>query len=245
MTEEQLLNEYPALARVEKREPGSFRQVKSFVLRGQKLKDYQIKAVQEHLDDYAVFYRYSRISSQEIFGNSNPMVIEIGFGMGEATVQIAKDNPDINYLAIEVFLYGFTKVLSRIDQEGLKNLKIMRFDATEVLQDMIADNSVRGFHIFFPDPWPKKRHHNRRLIQVPFATLLASKLEKGGYIYCVTDWEEYAQQMIDVFASVPELSNPYNGYANAVKWRPSTGFERKGLEAERTIREVWVERIIL
>lgn len=238
MTEEQLLNKYPSLARVERREAGSFRQVKSFVLRGQKLKDYQIRAVEEHLDDYAVFYRNGLINSQEIFGNSNPMVIEIGFGMGEATVQIAKENPGINYLAIEVFLYGFTKVLSRIDQEGLKNLKIMRFDATEVLEDMIADNSVRGFHIFFPDPWPKKRHHNRRLIQTPFAQLLASKLEKGGYIYCVTDWREYAEEMLEVLSGCG-LKNPYNGFAPAIEWRPSTGFERKGLEAQREILEVY------
>lgn len=242
MTEQELLEKYPKLARVEKREPGSFRQVKSFVLRGQKLKDYQIKAVEDHLDDYAVFFSEEPLDFKALFGNGNPVVVEIGFGMGEATLQIAKDNPDINYLAVEVFLYGFTKVLARIHQEGLKNLKIMRFDATEVLQYMVVDNSVRGFHIFFPDPWPKKRHHNRRIVQVPFARLLASKLERGGYIYCVTDWREYAEEMLEVFASVPGLVNPYNGFADPVSWRPSTGFERKGIEAEREILEVYTEK---
>lgn len=243
MTEQELLEKYPSLARVEKRPLGSFRGINSFVLRGQKLKDYQIKAVEEHLNDYAVFFNDDYVSFEQIFGNSNPVVIEIGFGMGEATLQIAKDNPDINYLAIEVFLYGFTKLLSNIAASGVKNLKIMRFDAHDVLQFMIPDSSVQGFHIFFPDPWPKKRHNRRRLINNEFATVLASKLVKGGYIYCATDWEEYAQQMVDVFAGIPNLSNPYNGFADKVSWRPSTGFEKKGLDADRVIREVWVEKV--
>jgi len=245
MTEQELLEKYPALARVEKRPLGSFRGINSFVLRGQKLKDYQIKAVEDHLDDYAVFFKDSPLDFASLFGNYNPVIVEIGFGMGEATLQIAKDNPNINYLAIEVFLYGFTKLLSNIASSGVKNLKIMRFDAHDVLECMIPDSSVQGFHIFFPDPWPKKRHNRRRLINTDFATLLASKLVKGGYIYCATDWEEYAQQMVEVFASVPMLTNPYNGYADKVSWRPSTGFERKGLDAERTIREVWLEKVEL
>ena len=244
MTEQELLEKYPALARVEKRPLGSFRGINSFVLRGQKLKDYQIKAVEEHLSDYAVFFNDGSVSFEKIFGNSNPVVIEIGFGMGEATLQIAKDNPNINYLAIEVFLYGFTKLLSNIAASGVKNLKIMRFDAHDVLECMIPDSSVQGFHIFFPDPWPKKRHNRRRLINREFATVLASKLVKGGYIYCATDWEEYAQQMVDVFAGIPGLSNPYNGFAEKVSWRPSTGFEKKGLDADRVIREVWVEKVV-
>ncbi len=245
MTEQELLEKYPALSRVEKRPLGSFRGINSFVLRGQKLKDYQIKAVEEHLNDYAVFFNDGYVSFEQIFGNSNPVVIEIGFGMGEATLQIAKDNPDINYLAIEVFLYGFTKLLSNIAASGVKNLKIMRFDAHDVLSSMIPDSSVQGFHIFFPDPWPKKRHNRRRLINNEFATVLASKLVPGGYIYCATDWEEYAQQMVDVFAGIPGLSNPYNGFADKVSWRPSTGFEKKGLDADRVIREVWVEKVEL
>ena len=113
---------------------------------------------------------------------------------------------------------------------------------TQVLQDMVPENSVDGFHIFFPDPWPKKRHHKKRLIQVPFATLLASRLKKGGYIYCVTDWEDYAKQMLAVMDKVEGLVNPYGGYAPERPWRPETGFERKGLEKDYTINEVWVEK---
>ena len=179
---------------------------------------------------------------EAIFGNKNPVIIEIGFGMGESTLKIAKANPDKNYIGIEVFLYGFSKLLANASKENVTNLKLMRFDAVQVLQDMVPDNSVDGFHVFFPDPWPKKRHHKKRLIQVPFATLLSSKLKKGGYIYCVTDWEEYAEQMLSVFDSVESLTNPYGGFAPALEWRPETGFERKGLDKDYKINEVWVEK---
>jgi len=234
---------YPELARVERRQGNGWREIKSFVLRGQKLKDFQIQALKEHFHDYAIVYDENKpMDFEAIFGNRNPVVIEIGFGMGESTLKIARENPDVNYLGIEVFLYGFSKLLANAAKENLKNLKLMRFDAVQVLRDMVPDNSVDGFHIFFPDPWPKKRHHKKRLIQVPFATLLASKLKKGGYIYCVTDWEDYAGQMLQVMDNVEGLVNPYGGYAPERPWRPETGFERKGLEKDYVINEVWVEK---
>ena len=234
---------YPELARVERRQENGWREIKSFVLRGQKLKDFQIQALKEHFRDYAIVYDENKpMDFEAIFGNRNPVVIEIGFGMGESTLKIARENPDVNYLGIEVFLYGFSKLLANAAKENLKNLKLMRFDAVQVLRDMVPDNSVDGFHIFFPDPWPKKRHHKKRLIQVPFATLLASKLKKGGYIYCVTDWEDYAGQMLQVMDNVEGLVNPYGGYAPQRPWRPETGFERKGLEKDYVINEVWVEK---
>ena len=234
---------YPELARVERRQENGWREIKSFVLRGQKLKDFQIQALKEHFHDYAIVYNQNvPMDFEAIFGNRNPVVIEIGFGMGESTLKIARENPDVNYLGIEVFLYGFSKLLANAAKENLKNLKLMRFDAVQVLRDMVPDNSVDGFHIFFPDPWPKKRHHKKRLIHVPFATLLASKLKKGGYIYCVTDWEDYAGQMLQVMDNVEGLVNPYGGYAPQRPWRPETGFERKGLEKDYVINEVWVEK---
>ena len=245
LTEEEkgIFDLYPSLARVERRQENGWREIKSFVLRGQKLKDFQIKALKEHFYDYAVVYEEGKkLDFASVFGNTNPVVIEIGFGMGESTLRIAKEHPDVNYLGIEVFLYGFSKLLANASKEGLKNLKVMRFDAVQVLQDMVADGSVSGFHVFFPDPWPKKRHHKKRLIQKPFAELLASKLKKGGYIYCVTDWEDYAKQMLDVLGSVEGLCNPYGGFAPPVSWRPETGFERKGLEKDYAINEVWVEK---
>ena len=246
LTEEEkgIFDLFPELARVERRQENGHREIKSFVLRGQKLKDFQIKALKEHFYDYAIVYNQNMpMDFEAIFGNKNPVIIEIGFGMGESTLKIAKENPDKNYIGIEVFLYGFSKLLANASKENVTNLKLMRFDAVQVLQDMVPDNSVDGFHVFFPDPWPKKRHHKKRLIQVPFATLLASKLRQGGYIYCVTDWEEYANQMLEVFDQVEMLSNPYKGFAPERPWRPETGFERKGLEKDYKISEVWVEKI--
>ena len=245
LTEEEkgIFDLYPSLARVERRQENGWREIKSFVLRGQKLKDFQIRALKEHFNDYAVVYEEGKkLDFASVFGNSNPVVIEIGFGMGESTLRIAREHPDVNYLGIEVFLYGFSKLLANASKEGLKNLKVMRFDAVQVLQDMVEDGSVSGFHVFFPDPWPKKRHHKKRLIQKPFAELLTSKLRNGGYIYCVTDWEDYAKQMLEVLGSVEGLCNPYGGFAPPVPWRPETGFECKGLEKDYTINEVWVEK---
>ena len=243
LTEEEkgIFDLFPELARVERRQENGHREIKSFVLRGQKLKDFQIKALKEHFYDYAIVYNQNKpMDFEAIFGNKNPIIIEIGFGMGESTLKIAKENPDKNYMGIEVFLYGFSKLLANASKENVTNLRLMRFDAVQVLQDMVPDNSVDGFHVFFPDPWPKKRHHKKRLIQVPFARLLASKLKEGGYIYCVTDWEDYANQMLEVFDQVENISNPYKGFAPQIPWRPETGFERKGLEKDYTINEVWV-----
>lgn len=233
----------PELRTVERRNENSWREVKSYVLRGQRLKPSQIEALDKHFYDYALVHSMEKLDFKKVFGNGNPVVIEIGFGMGESTARIAHENPNINYLGIEVFLYGFSKLLSVIANEGLSNVRIMRFDAVQVLEDMIEDESVSGFHIFFPDPWPKKRHHKKRLVQLPFTTLLASKLKKGGYIYCVTDWEDYAKQMLSVLESTLGMSNPYDGYAPARPWRPETSFERKGLEKSYTINEVWVEKV--
>lgn len=242
LTLDTVLEKHPALRRVERRENEMYREVKSYVLRGQHLKDFQLRALDELYDDYVIEYRQEKIDFTEIFGNTNPVVIEIGFGMGDSTVRIAAENPNVNYLGIEVFMYGFSKLLANIRNYNLNNLRIMRFDAVQVISDMVKDSSVDGFHIFFPDPWPKKRHHNRRIIQVPFARLLASKLKKNGYVYCVTDWEDYAQNMLEVFSQVPLLTNQYKGFAPASEWRPETNFERKGLDKNYKINEIRVVR---
>ena len=241
--EKEIFTLHPELSRVERRQENGWREIKSFVLRGQTLKDYQIYALKYYYSDYVLVYNQNQqLDFPLIYGNSNPVIIEIGFGMGESTLKIAKANPNLNYLGIEVYLYGFSKLLANVANDGLKNIKLMRFDAVQVLQDMIPDNSVSGFHIFFPDPWPKKRHHKKRLVQPPFAALMASKLKTGGYIYCVTDWEDYAKQMLEVFSSIPTLTNPYNGFAPERPWRPETSFERKGLEKSYSISEVWFEK---
>ena len=237
-----IFDEIPSLAKVEDREFGTPRKVKSFVLRSSGLKPFQLEALRLYYSSHVVEFQKEILDFKALFGNENPVIIEIGFGMGTSSHRIAKDRNEYNYLGLEVFLSGFAKLLSLVGNDGLSNIRLMRFDAVEVLTHMVADSSVAGFHIFFPDPWPKKKHHKRRLIQEPLANLMASKLKKGGYIYSVTDWEDYAYQMLDVFAKVPSLTNPFGGFAPPKAWRPTTSFEQKGLEQEFPINEVWVEK---
>jgi tRNA (guanine-N7-)-methyltransferase len=227
---------------VETKSEDGRRGVKSFVLRGSRLAGFQKEALELYTDSYVLPFSQEKIDFSNIFGNENPTIIEIGFGMGTSTERIASQMPLTNFIAIEVFLSGFTKLLSSVGKNQINNIRLIRFDAVEVLNVMIPDSSVSGFHIFFPDPWPKKKHHKRRLIQTPFAELLAKKLVPGGYIYCVTDWEEYAQQMLEVFDSVPLLDNPHDGFAPTRSWRPTTRFEEKGLKKNYRINEIWVER---
>ncbi|HAF85347.1 MAG TPA: tRNA (guanosine(46)-N7)-methyltransferase TrmB [Sphaerochaeta sp.] len=238
-----IFDEIPSLSKVEDREFGTPRTIKSFVLRSAGLKPFQVEALRQYYPTHALEFQREILDPKEVFGNDKPVIIEIGFGMGTTSHRIAKERSEYNYLGLEVFLSGFAKLLNLIGKDDLPNIRIMRFDAVEVLTHMIADGSVAGFHIFFPDPWPKKKQQKRRLIQVPLAMLLASKLQKGGYIYCVTDWEEYAHQMLEVFAQVPSLTNPYGGFAPPREWRPTTSFEQKGLSQEFPINEVWVEKL--
>ena len=151
-------------------------------------------------------------------------------------------NPDINYIGIEVHTPGVGKLLGEIKTKQLKNLYIIEHDALEVLENMIRDSSVSAFHIFFPDPWPKKRHHKRRLVQRPRTDLISKKLSKGGYVYFVTDWREYADFALEQFENTPGLKNKYLKYAEKQSWRPETKFERKGLNAQRLITELMFEK---
>ncbi|MGD1833373.1 MAG: tRNA (guanosine(46)-N7)-methyltransferase TrmB [Sphaerochaetaceae bacterium] len=228
--------------RVDKADENGKRAVRSFVLRKGKLSQYQLDAVEKFSDRYVIPYKNGFIDYNDYFEKDQKLIIEIGFGNGTSTREMALRMSDRNFIGIEVFLNGFTKLLHQAGTDRIENLRLIRFDAVSVLNDMIRDESVDGFHIFFPDPWPKKRHHKRRLIQVPFAQLLARKLKKGGYIYCVTDWEEYAYQMVEVFDAVEQLNNPYGGFAEPASWRPVTVFEKKGLEKEYPINEIWVEK---
>ena len=238
-----IYDEYPELAIVEKKDLNEGkRKVHSFVLRTNKLHTFQLEAVKKYYSHYGVKYSNNKIDFKKLFNNDKPVVIEIGFGTGESTQRIAKVRDQYNYLAIEVFLNGYTKLLSVVGDEKIENVRLMRFDAVSVLTDMIEDNSIAGFHIFFPDPWPKKKHHKRRLIQLPFTTLLSQKLQKGGYVYCVTDWSEYATQMLEVLEDTKDLVNPYDGFAPSREWRPTTKYERRGVKLDYTINEIWFEK---
>ena len=158
--------------------------------------------------------------------------------MGKATAIIAENNPDINYLGIEVHKPGIGKLLGEIRARNLKNIRIIDHDAMEVLADQILDGSVSAFHIFFADPWPKKRHHKRRLVQRPRTNLLASKLIKGGYLYFVTDWLPYAEFALEELSLTDGLKNRFDGFAPHQEWRPETRFEQKGVDANRVISEI-------
>ncbi len=197
----------------------------------------QQKAYDTLLDQFSVSYQDRVLSEDVLLDGRESLTIEIGFGMGDATWQIARDNPDKSYLGIEVHKPGVGKLLYQVEQYGLRNLRVIEHDAVEVLDRMIPSDSIAGFHIFFPDPWPKKKHHKRRLIQDEFVGRLTEKLKPGGYLYAVTDWENYAEHMLDVL-NRSNLNNRYSAYAEPQDWRPGTKFERKGKEKSHSIYEL-------
>jgi tRNA (guanine-N7-)-methyltransferase len=178
----------------------------------------------------------------KIFGNANPIVMEIGFGTGEATAVIAENNPYINYVGIEVHTPGIGRLLMEIEERGLKNVRIMEHDAVEVF-NIVKSESISGIHLFFPDPWPKKRHHKRRIIQKPFTDILASKLQDAGYLYMVTDWAEYADVALAELSMTVGLKNAYTRFAPPQIWRPKTKFEERAIADGREIRELFFNRV--
>lgn len=214
------------------------RRIHTFQIRAGHFTNSEKKDYEELLPVWGLEYKREKLNWEKVFGNKNPVVIEIGFGMGKATAIIAQNNPDINYLGLEVHKPGIGKLLGEIREKGLKNLRIIEHDALEVLENMIEDESVSAFHIFFPDPWQKKRHFKRRLIQRPRTDLITSKIQKGGYFYFVTDWLPYAEFGIEQLNQTSGLKNKYEGYAPRQEWRPETRFEQKGLDANRVINEM-------
>jgi tRNA (guanine-N7-)-methyltransferase len=216
--------------------------IRSFVLRAGRMSDAQRRSYDTLSAHFVLPFAPVQIDYPSIFGNALPVTIEIGFGMGMATSAIAESNPDKNYLGLEVHTPGVGKLLWEIERRGLDNIRIIEHDAVEVLESMIEDGSVTAFHIFFPDPWPKKRHHKRRLIQRPFTDLLARKLVHGGYVYMATDWVEYGDWALAELAATPELRNAYEGFSPPQAWRPQTKFERKGLAKEHEVRELYFLR---
>ena len=218
------------------------RDIKSYVIRAGRLSKLQQNALETLSEMYCIPFQSKFINFKKIFGNDNPVIIEIGFGMGHATAEIAKKNSNRNYIGIEVHSPGVGKLLSRINNLQLLNLKIIQYDAVPVIRSMFPLESLQGVHIFFPDPWPKKKHHKRRLIQNEFISELLPLIKKNGYIYAVTDWEDYAQQILAVVNQFEELNNPYLTFADGIEWRPDTSFEKKGIAKNHTIRDIWVEK---
>lgn len=203
--------------------------IRSFVHRRSHITPSQQAALDTLLPRWSITYRNVQLDFGVAFKRSADTILEIGFGMGETTQQIAQARPHDNFLAVEVFNAGVGALLKRIDETQLSNIRIIQHDAVGVVRDMIAPASLAGIHIFFPDPWPKKRHHKRRLIQPGFISLLAQRLAPGGYIHCATDWENYAQQMLSVLTGEPTLQNTVSDYAPRPDYRPLTKFEARGL----------------
>lgn len=210
--------------------PGQTRPIRSYVLRQGRVSNAQARAHESLLPRYGIEYTGKPVDLGAVFGRSAQTVLEIGCGMGETTAAIAAAHPETDFLGIEVHTPGVGSLLKLIDEGGLTNLRVIQHDAVEVLREMIAPASLDGAHIFFPDPWPKKRHHKRRLVQTDFVALLASRLKAGGYVHLATDWEEYAGQMLAVLSSEPELENTAEGYAPCPAYRPQTKFETRGLK---------------
>lgn len=219
-----------------------YRTIKTFVLRAGRMTPTQQKDYQELSGRWCIPYSDGQLNYAQIFNNTNPVTVEIGFGMGKATAIIAADNPDKNYLGLEVHRPGVGKLLGEIRRRNLENIYIVEYDALEVLEKMIPDGSVSGFHIFFPDPWPKKKHHKRRLVQRPNTDLITKKLVPGGYLYMATDWEPYAEFALEQLEQTPGLKNKYQGFAPHQEWRPETRFEEKGLDKNHVIRELFFLR---
>jgi len=217
--------------------------IRSFVLRAGRMSAAQRRSYEQLFPFYALKGSETGIiDSEKLFGNNFPLVIEIGFGMGLATACIAQENPNINYLGIEVHRPGIGRLLWEIEKRSLKNIKIIEGDAVEILEQKIADSSVYAFHIFFPDPWPKKRHNKRRLITRPFTDLLCAKLLPGASIYMVTDWDDYGEWALNELSATDGLMNRYNTFAEAQEWRPKTEFERKGILKNHVVRELLFEK---
>ncbi len=206
------------------------RAIRSFVVRAGRMGTGQVRALAELAPRWVLPYAAQPADFTAAFGREAPRVVEIGFGMGDATAQIAAARPDTDFIGIEVHPPGVGALLQRIEERGLTNLRIVQHDAVEVLEHMVAPASLAGVHVFFPDPWHKKRHHKRRLIQRPFVELLARRLEPGGYLHCATDWQPYAEQMLEVLSAEPLLANRFDGYAPRPDYRPLTKFENRGLK---------------
>lgn len=208
------------------------RTVRSYVLRQGRVTGAQERALAELMPVYGIAYRQAMLDPRAVFGREAPLVLEIGSGMGETTARIAKARPDTDFIAVEVHGPGVGSLLKLIEQEQLRNLRVIRHDALEVLEHMIPDASLAAIHLFFPDPWPKKRHHKRRLVQPAFAALAARKLAPGGSLHAATDWEDYGSHIVEVLMAEPGLRRE-----NGASARPPTKFELRGLKLGHKVHD--------
>ena len=206
------------------------RSIRSFVVRAGRMGPGQTRALADLGPRFLLPYAAAPFDADAAFGRSAPRVLEIGFGMGDATAAIAQASPGTDFIGIEVHTAGVGALLKRIGELGLTNLRLVQHDAVDVLRHMLAPGSLAGVHVFFPDPWHKKKHNKRRLIQPAFVQLLSSRLAAGGTLHCATDWQPYAEQMLEVLRAEPTLQNTADGFAPRPAHRPLTKFEHRGLK---------------
>jgi tRNA (guanine-N7-)-methyltransferase len=217
--------------------------IRSFVLRQGRMSDAQKRYLDELLPRYTIPYGMAPVDCAGVFGRVAPVVLEIGCGMGDTTATIAARRPEMDFIGIEVHGPGVGNLCKLISEQGLGNLRVMQHDATEVVRDMIAPDSLAGVHVYFPDPWPKKRHHKRRILQPAFVAELARRLVPGGYLHCATDWEAYAQFMLETLSAEPLLQNTAADYAPKPEYRPLTKFEARGLRLGHGVWDLVFRRI--
>lgn len=219
--------------------------IRSFVLRQGRVSNAQNRYRDEMLPRIGIAYANAIVDLDAVFGRHAPRILEIGFGMGETTATIAQAMPERDFIAIEVHTPGVGSLCKQIAEQGIGNIRIVQHDAVEVLRDMLAPDALAGAHVFFPDPWPKKRHHKRRLLQPPLVALLASRLAPGGYLHCATDVEDYACQMVEVLGACDLLENTsaaLDGFAPRPAYRPQTKFEARGLRLGHGVWDVVFRR---
>jgi tRNA (guanine-N7-)-methyltransferase len=219
------------------------RRLKSFVKRGGRTTEGQARAYEQFGPKFLLHYNAEALDFESAFGRKAPTVLEIGFGMGEATAHIAGLMPEKNFLCCEVHEPGVGALLKRIGEQNLQNIRICAHDAVDVIDHMLPLATLAGVHVFFPDPWHKTRHNKRRLIQPPFVRKLADRLAPGGYLHCATDWQPYAEQMLEVLSQEPLLRNTAQAYAPKPSYRPLTKFENRGLKLGHGVWDVVFERV--
>ena len=205
------------------------RRIRSFITRAGRLSTAQARAIETLGPRLCIPYVKQQFDFDLAFERSAPTILEIGFGMGDTTATIAAGMSDKNFIGVEVHTPGVGSLLKLIGERELENLRVIQHDAVEVVTNMIAPASLAGVHVFFPDPWHKARHNKRRLIQSPFVSLLSSRIAPGGYLHCATDWQDYAEQMLQVLSDEPTLRNTAEAYAVRPDYRPVTKFENRGL----------------
>jgi tRNA (guanine-N7-)-methyltransferase len=215
--------------------------IRSYVLRQGRLSAAQARALDE-AKSLTLDYHAAPLDYAGAFSRDAATIVEIGFGMGHTTADIAELRAQDNFIGIEVHTPGVGALLKMLVERDIQNVRVIQHDAVDVMKQMIADNSLAGIHVYFPDPWPKKRHHKRRLIQPEFTQLLTQKLAPGGYIHCATDWQEYAEHMLAVLSAEPMLVNTAEGFAPRPQYRSESNFERRGLKLGHGVWDLLFQR---